>query len=356
MANPESLILTDPTFTKKQQFNIIDKVALKFIRDERDLPFVYLCLKILVFIIPVAVYLFTPGNFNWYIAFAYLAFNSLVLSGPFTLMLHNTSHRKLFKKDYEFLNNFIPWVLGPFYGQSPETYFAHHIGMHHLEDNLPPDLSSTMHYQRDSIGGFLHYFGTFFFFGIVQLSYYFKKKSAWWFLKRLLLGEFSFFMLCIGLSFISWQATLMVFVLPFLIIRFAMMAGNWGQHAFIDADDAANNYKNSITCINSRYNRICFNDGYHIGHHIRPNRHWTDMPDDFLNTRDKYAANKAIVFDELDFFVIWFHLMTKNYKKLAKHFVDVGNRFNGDQEAIIAFLKTRTARISKEKAMEYVES
>ena len=35
-------------------------------------------------------------------------------------------------------------------GQSPETYFAHHIAMHHLEGNLPDDDSTTMPFKRDS--------------------------------------------------------------------------------------------------------------------------------------------------------------------------------------------------------------
>ncbi|MEX3640548.1 hypothetical protein AB3X90_40925, partial [Paraburkholderia sp. BR14427] len=33
-----------------------------------------------------------------------------------------------------------------------------HMGMHHIDDNLPRDLSSTMRFQRDSVIGFLHYY------------------------------------------------------------------------------------------------------------------------------------------------------------------------------------------------------
>ena len=84
MANPGSLILTDPTFTKKDQYNFIDRAALKYIRDERDLPFIHLCLKIVFLVIPVAVFLFIPRMFNCWIAYAHLAINSLVMSGPFT--------------------------------------------------------------------------------------------------------------------------------------------------------------------------------------------------------------------------------------------------------------------------------
>ncbi len=350
-----TLLITDPVFEKKKTLNAIDKVALRYIRDERDLPFIYLCLKICFGVIPFAIILFIPGWFNWWIAAPYLVVVGALLNGPYTLMLHNTSHRKFFKKEYDKWNNFIPWALGPFFGQSPETYFAHHIGMHHLENNLPPDLSATVLYQRDSVFGFLHYFFDFFLIGLVRLINYFRQRNKIWFVKWLLAGEFSFFLLCVVTALINFKAALVVFIIPFIIIRFGMMAGNWGQHAFVDPTDAANNYKNSITCINTKYNHACFNDGYHIGHHIRPNRHWTEMAVDFEKNIDKYGENQAVVFQGVDFFMVWFLLMLKNYKSLANKFVDVGNRFDGNQEEIIKFLKSRTKRFSKEQAAIYIQ-
>ena len=123
-----------------------------------------------------------------------------------------------------------------------------------------------------------------------------------------------------------------------------MMAGNWAQHAFIHAPTPDTCYVNSITCINCTYNRTCFNDGYHIGHHLRPSMHWTEMPEEFQKNIERYKANNAVIFEGIDFFVIWFFLMTKNYNQLAKHFVDINNQFNSKEE-IIAFLKKRIARI-----------
>ena len=47
-------------------------------------------------------------------------------------MTHSTSHRKFFKQKYRYLNYYLTWIIGPFYGLSPNTFFAHHIGMHHI--------------------------------------------------------------------------------------------------------------------------------------------------------------------------------------------------------------------------------
>lgn len=339
------IYLTDPIFEKRESYNFLQKFFLNFIKDERDLPFVYLSLKITFLIIPVAVYLFVANQFNWYIALAYLVVNLGIFLGPYVLMLHNTSHRKLFKEEYKWLNNYIPWILGPFYGESPETYFYHHVGMHHAENNLAADISSTMAYQRDGFIDFLKYFGRFFLFGIVELSMYFKKRNRSRFLRKILMGEFSFIFMCLALCFFNWQATLVVFILPFFFVRFAMMAGNWAQHAFIDPQDPGNSYRNSITCINTSYNKKCFNDGYHIGHHLMPAMHWTDMPGNFQANKEKYVANNAIVFQGMDYFFIWFLLMTKSYGYLAKNFVDIGEKYKSKKE-IIAFLKSRTKKFA----------
>jgi hypothetical protein len=149
-------------------------------------------------------------------------------------MLHNTSHRVLFKRKYGFLNKLIPWVLGPFFGETPESYFAHHVGMHHPENNLSEDLSSTMKFQRDSFRDFMRYFLQFFIFVIKDLSFYLKRKGRKKLRQKFLSGESSWYVVVALLLVFNWQATIVVFIFPLVFTRFMMMAGNWGQHAFID--------------------------------------------------------------------------------------------------------------------------
>jgi hypothetical protein len=295
-------------------------------------------------LLPAAAVLFWPGVFRWWLAPIYWAVLFGVFFDRYILMLHNTSHRPLFKREYGWAKFYIPWVLGPLCGETPETYYAHHITMHHAEGNLPRDLSSTMGYQRDSALAFLRYWADFFFLGIVRLGQYQVAKKRGKLLAWMLVGELSFFVLAgIGL-YGNTGAALTVFVVPFLLCRFLMMVGNWGQHAFIDADDPGNSYKSSITCINSRYNRRAFNDGYHISHHLLAVRHWTDHPAELLANRAKYAAEGAIVFQGIDFFQVWALLMMKRYDVLARHFVDLAESPRSDEE-IIAFLQSRVRRI-----------
>ncbi|MCU0416579.1 MAG: fatty acid desaturase [Cytophagaceae bacterium] len=340
-------INSDPVFIRPEHYSSFEKFWLHYLRDERDLPFVKLTLTIAAWFIPLSILIYVVDNpwIWWSASLFYLYLNNLVYKGSFGLMLHCTSHRPWFKSEYGFLNKVLPWILGPFFGQTPETYFSHHLGMHHVENNNENDLSTTMHYQRDSFASFMMYFLDFFFLGLIKLVRYFHIRNIQKLRDKVLFGELAFILLCIGLSFISWPATFVVFVLPFIISRFIMMAGNFTQHAFIDPSDPENHYKNSITCINNKYNQKCWNDGYHISHHVRPGLHWTEHPNHLRNNIDVYAANKALVFDQTHFLPIFFYLMTKKYDVLADHLVNLnGNEFASTEEAI-ALMKERTKRI-----------
>jgi fatty acid desaturase len=313
-----------------------------FINDPRDVPFVRLALMTTFVTIPFAIALFLPHVFSWPLAAAYVLMNGVLFLDRFILMLHNTSHRPLFRRRYAWLNSWIPWVIGPFFGETPETYYAHHVGMHHLENNLAGDLSSTMKYQRDSLLGFLHYYFSFLFDGLRRLALYLRRKKRARLFNKMIAGELSFYALCVVLAvFVDWRPTLVVFIAPVVVVRFLMMAGNWGQHAFVAADDPGNNYRNSITVIRCRYNDRCFNDGYHIGHHVNAGRHWSEMPSDFEASRAEYARQGALVFEGIDFFGVWALLMLRNYDALAKRIVPLGDE-RPSHEEIVATLRART--------------
>ncbi len=338
--------ITDPTFTDKPG-NTFEKLLLKLINDKRDLPFLYVTIKISVTIIPLAILLFLPvvsGPLWWVIAAVYLFLNNITFKGPFGLMLHCTSHRKFFNKRFRLLNHYLPWVIGPFFGQTPETYYSHHIWMHHPENNLQDDRSTTMPYQRNSFVDFLRYFFDFLFLGMFRLVSYIHKKNRNLLIVKCLMGEFLFLFLCIGLSFISLPATMVVFVIPFFLSRFVMMVGNWTQHAFIAAEDPSNPYMNSVTCVNTKYNKKCWNDGYHASHHVRQGMHFTQHPEFFMNTLNRYMENKAIVFQGIGFLSIFWYLMRHDYAALAKNAVNINNTFKSSDE-FIELLKSRVQPI-----------
>ena len=130
------------------------------------------------------------------------------------------------------------------------------------------------------------------------------------------------------------------FLAPYVICRFMMMAGNWGQHAFLNVERENSGISNSITCINSTYNRRCFNDGYHIGHHLKATRHWTELPADFMANREQYAAQGVVVFEGIDFFIVSLLLWTGRWGMLARRYVRLDGKERSDED-VIAMLKAR---------------
>lgn len=336
--------ITDPVYVPKEKYSLYDKFWLRLMNDPRDLPFIYLLTAIHILVIPVAVILYTPLLEGWYWWLAYIPYfylSQLYFKGRFGLMLHCISHRKLFKKGYTWIYHWVIWGVCPFFGHTPETYFVHHMAMHHVENNGEDDASSTLPYQRDSFRNFMRYYLNFFFLGFRDTFMYLFNRKRKKFYVRLTFGEFSFYIFCIAMCFVNFRATLFIFIIPFVFARFVMMLGNWVQHAFVDPKDPE---ENTINCINTKYNKTCWNDGYHAVHHLRPALHYTDIPGEFLKHKDKFAEKKVFVFDGIHYLHIFLWLMTKRYDKLADNLVNVNNMFGSKEEAI-ALMKERTKRI-----------
>ncbi|MFM8710363.1 MAG: hypothetical protein ACKOC7_03715, partial [Sphingomonadales bacterium] len=123
--------LIDPTYQSPLRYTRYEKFWLHFINDPRDLPFIHLLTAIHLLVIPLAILLYTPllQGPLWWIAYAlYFYIAQLYFKGRFGLMLHCICHRKLFKKEVSYLQHWVIWVVCPFFGHTPETYFAHHMG------------------------------------------------------------------------------------------------------------------------------------------------------------------------------------------------------------------------------------
>ena len=316
------------------------------LNDPRDIVFVNYSVLLSLTLIPIATAFFVAGQFSWWWAAAYWA-PFLLWLPRFILMGHCTIHRPLFNRRFAKLNQYIPWILSPLAGITPETYFVHHVGMHHREGNLLNDLSTTMPYQRDNILHWLHYWATFMTVGIFKLAAYHAKSGRSKLLKKLIIGELSYWAIVLNLGYwVSWQAAVVVFIGPLLLTRSAMMIGNWGQHAFVDPQNPSNDFTSSTTTINTTYNRRCFNDGYHIVHHLKPAMHFADMANEFKKNPEVYGAQDALVFDGVDQFGIWIHLMTKQHRRLAKHFVHLPGAPERTEEEVVELLKSRLVPIA----------
>ncbi|MGE0326486.1 MAG: fatty acid desaturase, partial [Polyangiaceae bacterium] len=98
----------------------LDAKLVQLIQDPRDLPFLHLMLQCAV-VACCGIGLFFAKGYFWYLVPVYWVLWFAWVVDRFILMLHCTSHRMLFKKQYRALNYVIPWLLGPFFGETPES-------------------------------------------------------------------------------------------------------------------------------------------------------------------------------------------------------------------------------------------
>eukprot|EP00281_Chroomonas_sp_CCMP1168_P004191 CAMPEP_0206270248 /NCGR_PEP_ID=MMETSP0047_2-20121206/32761_1 /ASSEMBLY_ACC=CAM_ASM_000192 /TAXON_ID=195065 /ORGANISM="Chroomonas mesostigmatica_cf, Strain CCMP1168" /LENGTH=387 /DNA_ID=CAMNT_0053698865 /DNA_START=112 /DNA_END=1275 /DNA_ORIENTATION=- len=329
--------------------------ALDAIKDKRDMPMIHLIYDICVTTIPAALLAFWSRNTYLCAAVYFLTLGFFV--SRFCLLVHYSTHRPIFKEKYKYLNHLLPMVICNFFGLPPGVYYLHHCVMHHVENNVFPwDVSSTEPYQRDNFLHFLFYWLRFTCAIWIELPYYAWKKGRYELLKQCVSISFCYHTSLYLLYQYNPTGTWWIFILPFISTSLALMFGNWSQHIFIDprnntegtGREKASHYRHTYNVLDSPYNRMTFNDGYHVEHHINSQRHWTELPGAMAKTLPDYLDQNAIVFKSLDFFIIGVLTCTGWYSLLTKNFLDIQEPRRSDKE-IEAFLRERLLPIRRKQ-------
>lgn len=233
--------------------------ASKLVRQETDTVFITHILVHHTTLIPSALYLYY--NFSWVHAVLHTVF-AVWSAGPFTLLLHNHIHNNgLLRKQYALFDRLFPYITGPLMGHTWDSYYNHHVKMHHVEGNGPGDLSSTIYYQRDEPLEFLKYLGRFLIYTWIQLPIYFFRNKKYVLATKALISECSSMGIIYSLAWINIRPTIFVLILPFAIMRLGMMIGNWGQHCLVDNVEPMSDFRSSITLIDVA---VRYSATYHI--------------------------------------------------------------------------------------------
>ena len=83
----------------------------------------------------------------------------------------------------------------------------------------------------------------------LELPLYFIRKGKPNLAFQVFVSEGSSYMFLYTMYKLNPKAATWVFLLPFAILRFALMVGNWGQHALVDETDPKFDFRTSITMI-----------------------------------------------------------------------------------------------------------
>lgn len=331
----DDIVNSDLSATRREYWfrtpYVIDKLA-PMMKDPRDEPLVCLQLNIVAVVIPCVCALY---GLNMYLDLSFLARTLIGLSyvvtlyglflERFILMLHFSSHRKVYNND--FLNGVVIWLFCPFFGIPCGLYKLHHVVMHHIENNHVADTSSTENYRRDSWLEFLRYWAHFCLGVYVELpTYTIKSKRYSWFAS--VMGGLAVWVFSIAFlaRYLSVTATVWAFVVTHVISMSAMAFGNWSQHIFVDPTNPDSNFGLTYNCMDVPGNQTTFNDGYHIIHHLQARLHWTELPQYFHDNRQKHHDGGALTFRGVHFFDVGIYVMTKRLRALAELYVHLGPR------------------------------
>jgi hypothetical protein len=82
-------------------------------------------------------------------------------------------------------------------------------------------------------------------------------------------------------------------------------------------------------------------------HHLNPLRHWRDHPAAFLAAKDKYSAERALVFTGIDYLEITFRVLRKDYGYLADRLVPLGEQKTMSRDELAQMLQRKTRRFSE---------
>lgn len=221
--------------------------ASGIVRRPTDVVFLTHIILYLTTSVPSAIYLYR--SFSWLHALCHCLMQAW-FCGPFTLMLHNHIHNNgILAKKHAWFDKSFPYILEPLMGHTWDSYYYHHVKHHHVESNGPDDLSSTIRYQRDELKDFLMYVGRFLVLIWIELPLYFLRTGKRTLAAKCFVSELTSYLTIFLLARYSFRPTLFVFLIPLLLMRIAMMVGNWGQHAFVDEVEPDSDFRSSITLI-----------------------------------------------------------------------------------------------------------
>jgi fatty acid desaturase len=331
----------------------VERLAVRTLRDSRDLLLIRVIAILGALMWPLAAVCFLAPTFPWLVYVPYLAI--LVLNADRVLLLmHVAVHRPIFKAEFWPLEQVLHLFLGPLFGSTPGSFHAHHVAMHHAEENMGDDLSSTLAYERDNFLHWLWYAGKFQIVGLIGVSGYFWRKGKIRALRGLLAGELLHWLVAALLFWYNPLAALLIVIGPVFVVRFMLMAGNFAQHAFIDPSAPESAHKNSYNLVDTRHNQRAYNDGYHVVHHLFPGMHWSEMPGWYEAHKEEYARHDTIAFAGInDYIEMWGLLMLRRYDRIARAYVRQPGDARSDAE-IASWLETLTRPFPASAIVPYI--
>ena len=328
------------------------------LNDVSDMEIAYLLFNIIVTMYPALIALYTVLPPSHLLGAAYLVFFNVMYLQRFILAMHYSTHKRLFKPGFwsDIVNKSIIVLVAPIFGIPSNTYWLHHVVMHHVDNNeWNKDLSATEGYQRDNFLHWIVYWVRFTAGSWVELPYYAFKRRRWDLFAGCASGMWGGMGLYLYLRTINPIAAFWTMAAPFIAVSMGLMFGNWSQHAFVKPEDPRCDFGLAYTVLNHPDNQRSFNDGWHTLHHVNSQIHWSEFPAKFVERLAEHGEKDALVFDGIGVFDVGFALFARNLGFLADRYVNVGQKKRSRDE-VIELLKDRLAPVRGSTAKKTIKA
>lgn len=217
---------------------------------------------------------------------------------------------------------YLRWILNPLACRQPSYYRIQHLYIHHVENNGPDDVQTTLHGDRTSFIDFCLYHARFTFsvlFGADIVVYLWKHKRRK--LPQFIRGLIVWYGLLFLLAWHSIGAALIFFCTRAVGRGLWGALGSYAWHAIADTTDTDNLLATTNDIVSSQEPGSLA--GLHVRHHEKSGEYWinqTYLPDDF----DQSAIGsgvRGLALVEMNEFLLLKALMKKRFDYIARSMI-----------------------------------
>jgi fatty acid desaturase len=214
---------------------------------------------------------------------ALILINTLLIGTNYQCVAHNFIHNPFFKSQE--LNSLFS-VLNTICIGVPESIYRIHHMEHHRHNNHPEkDETSTLKYGKNGLEENIFLYSTL---GVLRTDLVGLYKTA---VKQSNLVKLELVCLILFISILTllnWKLLLGYVFASYVLGQIFALWENYCEHHYADYTDRK---KDSVSCYNSFYNLVWFNNGYHQEHHFSPQVHWTEI----AKVKEKLPQDRIIV-------------------------------------------------------------
>lgn len=216
-------------------------------------------------------------------------------------------------------SKFLRWILNPLAGRQPSFYRVQHVYIHHVEDNGPDDIQTTLRSERTSFIDFCSYHmrtTLSVVFGVDVILYLWKHRRRK--LPQFLRGMVIWYGLLLLLSIHSPVGALILFCTRAVGRGLWGALGSYAWHAIADPVDSDN--------ISSTTNDLLYKQepgniaGLHVRHHEKSGEYWINqayLPDGNFETPPG-SAFRSLAFIGMTEFQFLKALLTRRFDYLSQ--------------------------------------